>query len=83
MGWWHPYCRNPLLHAGHTTDRHMHSTEVVVEKKVQCQTKKRKPLLRPSPHCGCWSVLEAKIEIPDTPVVNIAHASLTLGQALL
>lgn len=32
---------------------------------------------------GCQSVLEAKIEIPDTPVVNIAHASSALKQALL
>lgn len=36
-----------------------------------------------TPHFGCQSVLEAKIEIPDTLVVNIAHASPTLEQALL
>lgn len=32
---------------------------------------------------GCPSVLEAKIEIPDTPVVNFAHASPALEQDLL
>lgn len=32
---------------------------------------------------GCQSVLEAKIEIPDTPVVNFAHASPALEQDLL
>lgn len=47
----------------------------------QKNEKKKKALL--TPHFGCQSVLEAKIEIPDTPVVNIAHASPTLEQALL
>lgn len=32
---------------------------------------------------GCQSVLEAKIEIPDTPVVNFAHASPAMVQDLL
>ena len=32
---------------------------------------------------GCQAVLEAKIEIPDTPVVNFAHASPALEQNLL
>ena len=32
---------------------------------------------------ACPSVLEAKIEIPDTPVVNFAHASPALEQDLL
>lgn len=32
---------------------------------------------------GCQSVLEAKIEIPDTPLVNFAHASPALEQNLL
>lgn len=31
---------------------------------------------------GFQSVLEAKIEIPDTPVVNFAHASPALEQDL-
>lgn len=29
---------------------------------------------------GCWSALEPKIEIPDTLVVNIAHASPAVEQ---
>ena len=32
---------------------------------------------------GCQCVLEAKIEIPDTPVVNFAHASPAVEQDLL
>lgn len=41
--------------------------------------KRKKILLWVLAHSSLWplgfqSVLEAKIEIPDTPVVNIAHA---------
>lgn len=54
---------------------------------VRCSTQKKKncvgscslPTLAPA----CQSVLEAKIEIPDTPVVNFAHASPVLEQDLL
>lgn len=58
-------------------------------KRVQCQPKKKKkncvwvPAHSSLWPLGCQSVLEAKIEIPDTPVVNIAHASPALEQALL
>lgn len=48
--------------------------------KVQCNKKERKPHLHLTSHCGCWSVLEANIEIPDTLVVNIAHVSLPCGK---
>ncbi len=54
---------------------------------VQCSTKKKNcvwdPAHSPLWPPGCQSVLEAKIEIPDTPVANFAHASPALEQDLL